>query len=270
MRIGFIGLGDQGGPMARMILAAGFELAVWARRASIRAEYAQLRATVFETPDRLGPWSDVLCLCVTGDEDVRELLLDRSVLAGMRSGSIVAIHSTVRPSTCVELASLGADKKIAVLDLPVSGSGHAASARTLLVMAGGEEQALARVRPVLVSYAGTILHLGVVGTAMKAKLINNLLSAVNIGQAFHALALGRAAGVDPVLLRQAILAGTGRTFAMDLIERLRDPARAAHVHAVLRKDVALALESLPATQVAHWRPLAETGLEALVALAGRS
>src|SRR3546814_2822270 len=94
---------------------------------------------------------------------------------------------------------------------------------------------------------------------MSAKLINNLVAVVNIGQAFHALRLGRAAGVDPVPLRQAILDGTGRTFAMDLIERLQVPSRSDHVRSILVKDVALDMEVLPKDEVERWRPLAENG-----------
>ncbi|EQA96600.1 MULTISPECIES: NAD(P)-dependent oxidoreductase [Sphingobium] len=266
MRIGFIGLGDQGGPMARMIKAGGFDLSIWARREEVRDEYARAGATIADTPAGLAARSDMLCLCVTGDDDVRDLLVEQGALAAMGRRSIVAIHSTIRPSTCIALQKYAAERNVILLDLPVSGSGHAALAKTLLVMCGGDNRAIARIVPVLECYAGTILRMGGAGAAMSAKLINNLMAVVNIGQAYQALLLGRAAGIDPAALRQAVLAGTGRTFAMDLIQRLQVPDRAAHVLGILRKDVALALEALPRPQVNCWVPLAHAGLEALEVL----
>lgn len=263
MRVGFIGLGDQGGPMAQMILAGGFELMIWARREDVRADYLQRGAKVASDPAALAAASDMLCLCVTGDDDVRDLLVGQGMLAALKKRAIVAIHSTIRPATCVELQKTAVQYGATLIDLPVSGSGHAALARTLLVMCGGDANAIARVVPVMECYGGTILRMGGVGAAMSAKLVNNLMAVVNIGQAYHALKLGQAAGVDPAPLRRAILAGTGRTFAMDLIERLQRPERAAHVLAILEKDVALALVSLPAKEVARWRPLAKSGLDAL-------
>jgi 3-hydroxyisobutyrate dehydrogenase-like beta-hydroxyacid dehydrogenase len=208
----------------------------------------------------------MLCLCVTGDDDVRDMLVEQGALAAMGRRSIVAIHSTIRPSTCIALQKYAAERNVILLDLPVSGSGHAALAKTLLVMCGGDNRAIARIVPVLECYAGTILRMGGAGAAMSAKLINNLMAVVNIGQAYQALLLGRAAGIDPAALRQAVLAGTGRTFAMDLIQRLQVPDRAAHVLGILRKDVALALEALPRPQVNCWVPLAQAGLEALEVL----
>src|SRR3546814_14224792 len=129
MRIGFIGLGDQGGPMAQMILAGGFDLTVWARREAVRADYVRRGAKAATDPVALAAASDLLCLCVTGDEDVRALMLDQGLLEAMGKRSIVAIHSTIRPSTCVSLHKRAAARGLVLLDLPVSGSGHAALSR---------------------------------------------------------------------------------------------------------------------------------------------
>src|SRR3546814_18848786 len=92
MRIGFIGLGDQGGPMAQMILAGGFDLTVWARREAVRADYVRRGAKAATDPVALAAASDLLCLCVTGDEDVRALMLDQGLLEAMGKRSIVALH----------------------------------------------------------------------------------------------------------------------------------------------------------------------------------
>jgi 3-hydroxyisobutyrate dehydrogenase-like beta-hydroxyacid dehydrogenase len=271
MRIGFIGLGDQGGAMAEMILRAGFDLAVWARRPEVMAQWCALGAGLADGANDLAAASDILCLCVTGDADVTELLLDRDLLGAMRPGSTVAVHATIRPSTCAVLARHAAARGVNLLDAPVSGSGHAARTRSLLVMAGGEEAVLDRARPVFAAYAGTVLWMGEVGAATTAKLINNLLAALNIGHAVRALELGCSLGFDPALLRRAVLAATGRSFAMEAVERFCEPTRAAHVAAILRKDVALALEELPAPASAPWASHAWDGVAALEGLAqGRS
>lgn len=263
MRVGFIGLGDQGGPMARMIVQGGFPLGVWARRSEAAARFAGWGATVAESPAALAADSDLMCICVTGDADVRELLVERGMIAAMRKRTLLAIHSTIMPETCVEMARASAARGVTLLDMPVSGSGHAALARKLLVMTGGDAPSIARIMPVLETYAGTIIRMGEVGAAMNAKLINNLMAVVNIGQAFHALSLGKAMGVDPVALREALMVGTGRTFAIDLIRRLHVPERADHVRGVLRKDVDLAIAAMPAAKRDYWAPLAEAGLSAL-------
>jgi 3-hydroxyisobutyrate dehydrogenase len=263
MRVGFIGLGDQGGPMARMIVKGGFSLGIWARREEVKARFAGWGADVAESPAALAAQSDLMCLCVTGDADVRELLIDKGIIAAMRKRTMLAIHATVMPQTCIEMSKLAAAQGVTLLDMPVSGSGHAALARTLLVMAGGEAPAIARAMPVLETYAGTVIRMGDVGAAMNAKLINNLMAVVNIGQAYRALALGKTVGVDPAALRAAIMAGTGRTFAIDLIRRLHVPERADHVRGVLVKDVDLAIAAMPEDQRTYWQPLAQNGLDAL-------
>ncbi|OJY53878.1 NAD(P)-dependent oxidoreductase [Sphingomonas sp. 67-41] len=263
MRVGFIGLGDQGGPMARMIVQGGFPLGIWARRDAVKQQFEGWGAQVADNPAALAAASDMMCLCVTGDADVRELLVDKGVIAALGKRTLLAIHSTIMPDTCVEMAQLAAARGVTLLDMPVSGSGHAALARKLLVMAGGEAPAIARAMPVLETYAGTVIRMGDVGAAMNAKLINNLMAVVNIGQAYRALALGKAMGVHPAALREALMVGTGRSFAIDLIKRLHVPARADHVRGVLRKDVDLAIGAMPADERGYWAPLAEVGLDAL-------
>lgn len=138
MRVGFIGLGSQGGPMARRIAEGGFETTLWARRQASLEPYADTPAKSASTPAELGAASDLVCLCVVGDDDVREVLYgDSGVLAGLTEGGIIAIHSTVHPETCREIAEKAAAQGISVIDAPVSGGGPAVEQGTLLVMVGG-------------------------------------------------------------------------------------------------------------------------------------
>lgn len=105
MRVGFIGLGNQGGPMSRRIVEGGYDLTLWARRPATLEPFADTAAITAQSPAELAAASDLVCLCVTGDDDVREVLTgENGVLAGLAPGGMVAIHSTVHPDTCRELA----------------------------------------------------------------------------------------------------------------------------------------------------------------------
>ncbi|MCX4090760.1 NAD(P)-dependent oxidoreductase [Nocardia sp. alder85J] len=242
MRVGFIGLGSQGGPMARRIVEEGFETTLWARRPESLAPYADTAAKTAATPAELAAASDLVCLCVVADTDVRQVLeAEDGVLAGLKPGGIVAVHSTVHPDTCRELADKAAAHGVSLIDAPVSGGGPGAAARRLLVMVGGPDETVARVRPVFESYADPIVHLGGVGSGQVAKLLNNLLFTANLATSATTLALGEALGVDPLELGKVISHGTANSFALGRIidgtgamDRL-----AQHAGGLLRKDVGL-------------------------------
>lgn len=244
LRIGFIGLGDQGGPMARMMIEAGLDVAVWARRPEAALPFAALGARVAETPAGLAGTVDVLCLCVVGDDDVLELTHDAGLLDGLAAGAILVVHSTVLPATCERLARDTAARGVHFLEAPVSGSGRAALARTLTVMAGGDRAVLDRVQPLFDTYAGRVTHFGAAGMAMRAKLFNNLLSAANMGAAVLALDNGRELGLDADDLRNTLLAGTARSFGLEALERFQVPERAAHIARIVSKDLGLAAACL--------------------------
>ncbi|MBB5165403.1 3-hydroxyisobutyrate dehydrogenase-like beta-hydroxyacid dehydrogenase [Mycobacterium sp. AZCC_0083] len=118
-----------------------------------------------------GAASDLVCLCVVvGDDDVKHVLEgDSGVLAGLAPGGVVAIHSTVHPDTCREIAKGVADKGISVIDAPVNGGAQAASDSALLVMVGGDADVVARARPVFETYSDAIVHLGPVGSGQVAR-----------------------------------------------------------------------------------------------------
>ena len=140
IRVGFIGLGSQGGPMARAIVEGGHPTTLWARRPESLEPYADTSAEYAGTPAELAERSDVVCLCVVGDDDVRGLAYgDEGLLAHMSPGDTLVIHSTIHPDTCREVGEKAAAKGIAVVDAPVSGGAPAVEAKQLLVMVGGEE-----------------------------------------------------------------------------------------------------------------------------------
>src|ERR1700739_1720855 len=105
MQVGFIGLGSQGGPMARRIVERGYPTTLWARRPATLQPFADTPAKVAESPAELAAASDLVCLCVVGDADIEEITRgEDGLLAAMKPGGVIAVHSTVHPDTCRELA----------------------------------------------------------------------------------------------------------------------------------------------------------------------
>ncbi|MEE3849471.1 NAD(P)-dependent oxidoreductase [Gordonia sp. LSe1-13] len=242
MRIGFIGLGSQGGPMAQRIIDAGEEVTLWARRPATLEPFAASGAKVAGSPAEVGAASDIVCLCVVADDDVLEVAAGPDgVLEGLSEGGIIVVHSTVHPDTCRELAKRAARTGVRVVDAPVSGGGRGAESGTLLVMVGGADDDVAQCMPVLSTYGDPVVHLGDLGAGQTTKLLNNLLFTANMATVVDTLSLGASLGVEPLRLADVIAKGTARSFALEsiaasggTIERI-----AAHAGNLLRKDVGL-------------------------------
>ena len=242
MRVGFIGLGSQGAPMARRILEGGYPTTLWARRQASVEPFADTAAQIAGSPAELAAASDLVCLCVVGDADVTEVATgETGVLAGLKPGGVIAVHSTVHPDTCRQLAAQASEQGVSVVDAPVSGGGPAAARGTLLVMVGGDAEVVARIRPVFTTYGDPIIHLGPVGSGQLTKLLNNLLFTANLATARTALALGEALGVAPENLSEVITAGSGNSYALGSIARFGGSLDVLKQVAsgLLRKDVSL-------------------------------
>ncbi|WBQ19295.1 NAD(P)-dependent oxidoreductase [Sphingobium yanoikuyae] len=242
-RIGFIGLGSQGGPMAERIAAAGYPLMLWARRADALAPFLEKGATAAPDIATLGAICDHVGICVVDDAGVAEIV--GQLLPAMRPGSRIVIHSTILPDHCVALAERFSGRGIAFLDAPVSGGGPAAATGSLTVMCGGTSEAYAAARPVLESFGGLIVRMGDVGAGQRAKIVNNALMAANMGLAHAAMEAGRALELDGTALRDLIKASSGRSFGFEVYARLPTPGAFAHGAPLLRKDVGLLMSSLP-------------------------
>lgn len=244
MRVGFIGLGSQGGPMARRIVEGGHPTMLWARRPATLEQFADTAATVARSPAELGAACDLACLCVVGDADVYEVGCgENGLLASMKPGSVIAVHSTVHPDTCRELAKIAAAQGVSVVDAPVSGGGLAAAAGRLLVMAGGDAGVVERCRPVFETYADPVVYLGELGSGQTTKLLNNLLFTANLGTAATALSLARALGVDPDRLTEVVSRSSGNSFALNALGGIGGLERLAGVAgALLQKDVRLVVD----------------------------
>jgi 3-hydroxyisobutyrate dehydrogenase len=235
--VGFIGLGSQGGPMARRIVAAGFPLILWARRPEALEPYQGTPAQPVRELAELAARSDHVGVCVLDDAGVQEVVL--ALLASMRTGSRIAIHSTIHPQTCIALAKQAAALGIALIDAPVSGGGQAAAAGTLTVMVGGDAAAVAAARPVFETFGALISHVGGIGAGQVAKLVNNSLMAANMALADAALEAGAALGLDRAALIELVKASSGRSYGFEVRARLPDIALFGHGAKLLAKDVGL-------------------------------
>jgi 3-hydroxyisobutyrate dehydrogenase-like beta-hydroxyacid dehydrogenase len=244
MRVGFIGLGSQGAPMARRIVEGGYETTLWARRPATLEPFADTEAKVAGSPAELAAASDLVCLCVVGDADIDEIAGgERGLLAAMEPGGVIAVHSTVHPNTCRELAKKAAAKGVSVIDAPVSGGGGVASEGRLLVMVGGDADVVERCRPVFATYADAIVHLGELGSGQTTKLLNNLMFTAHLATAATALSLANSLGVAPDRLAEVVSRSSGNSFALNALGGIGGLDRLAGVAGtLLQKDVRLVVD----------------------------
>ncbi|MEU9288599.1 NAD(P)-dependent oxidoreductase [Streptomyces sp. NPDC048275] len=242
MRVGFIGLGSQGAPMARRIVDAGFATTLWARRPASLTPFDDTPAKRAASPAELATASDLVCVCVGDDADVEEVVAgDHGVLAGLRQGGVIAVHSTVHPETCHRLAARARACGVALIDAPVSGGGRAAAQGRLLVMVGGESGTVRFCRRVFETYGDPVVHMGPLGSGQLTKLLNNVLFTANLATAAAALALGKEFDVDPVGLAEVMAHGSGSSFALGRIAAAGGTLDriASQAGPLLRKDVRL-------------------------------
>lgn len=276
--VGFIGLGDQGAPMARAVADSSFPLRVWARRPASLAAIAGLPHTVDPSPAALGEASDIVLLVLRDDADVEGILTDGGLLGAMRPGSILVNHGTGDPQAAQRFSALSADRGIAFLDAPVSGGGPGAEARRLTTIVGGDAAAFAVAEAVFDTYSSSVVFMGASGAGQQAKLLNNALTMTNLRNAEQVFAIADSTGVDVAALQRLLATSSGGSFIIEALGKQITPALAPHLQSLMRKDIehfADALESLggPDTDVTdlRMRGLAGAdGLEAVSALIARA
>lgn len=241
MKVGWIGLGQMGEAMALQVLAAGNELVGHNRRDSGRdaliAAGAKLTGSLTEAADG----SDVLCVCVFDDAQLREVLLGPDGALGvMKPGSVVAIHTTGSPKLAQELAAAAPDG-VAVLDATFSGSAEQARGDGITIMIGGDAAALEKARPILSTYGGLIVHVGPSGAAQMLKLLNNTLFAAQVLLAAEVLQIGEGGGLDPEMIVSTLGKSSGASFGLGLFAGGRPPDQViAGLRHYLDKDVSVA------------------------------
>lgn len=217
MKVGFIGLGSMGAPIARRIMNAGWPLTVWGRPAASLAPFEGSAATVAGSAPEVAANCDLLGICVNADDDVRDVLITQGALEAMRPGTIVAIHSTILPGTMTELEAAAIGHGVRLIDTPVTGGPRGAEAGTLTVMVGGDAETLARIRPVLDSFAANIPHMGPLGAGQLMKLLNNNLAFANMIMGMNALELAADLGMDVDVVASVLKVGSGASGGLNVI-----------------------------------------------------
>jgi 3-hydroxyisobutyrate dehydrogenase-like beta-hydroxyacid dehydrogenase len=274
--IGFIGLGQIGGPMAEHLVDRPGGLVVCDIRPEVTTSFAEKGARVAADPAALAKSADVISVMVRDDDQVREVV--GGILTTARAGTIVALHSTIRVGTAEHLAELAARTRVTVVDAPVAGGFIGAAGASLAVMIGGSEEAVERCREPFGRWASLIVHVGPVGAGTRAKLARNLLQFAAYSAAAEAQRLADAADIDLVQLGNVVrhsdrvTGGPGAIMLRSTTAPLAedDPLFAilSHTRDLGEKDLALALElgrklgvNLPFAELALERFASGLGLE---------
>ena len=233
-RIGFVGLGAMGGPMAKCLARAGFGLSVFDVRRENAEPLVELGATAATSPREAAEGADALVLMVVNAEQMETALFGEDGAAeALEPGSAVVAMSTVGPEAVRGLEGRLAERGVRLIDAPVSGGVARAERGELLIMAGGPGDLFEELRPALEAMGSTVAHCGEsAGDGQSVKLVNQLLCGVHIAAAGEALAYAAALGLDPRSVHETICHGAAASFMLDdrgvrMLERAFTPAKSA-------------------------------------------
>jgi 2-hydroxy-3-oxopropionate reductase len=237
-RLGFIGLGIMGKPMAGNLLAAGYPVTVHNRSRGAVDELAARGASPAASAEEVASESDIVITMLPDSPDVEQVVL------GPGGGAVYIDMSTIAPASTRAIATALVERGVEALDAPVSGGEVGARDGTLTIMAGGSEQALARTQPIFDVLGKVTTHVGPAGAGQVAKAANQIVVAVTIQAVAEALILARQAGADAERVRTALLGGFAQSRILDLhgermLHRAYDPGFKLALH---RKDLGIALQ----------------------------
>jgi len=270
-RVGFIGLGIMGKPMARHLLEAGHVLTVHNRSRAAVEELVAQGAAEANSPAELARASEVVFTCLPNSPDVELVALGpQGIVEGLQPGAIYVDMSTISPVVTKRVAAAIAARGATMLDAPVSGGQIGAENATLSIMVGGEEAAFQKVLPLLQAMGRNIVYIGASGAGQVAKAANQIVVGLTHEAIAEALVLAAKAGVDPARVVQAISGGAARCWALEnraprVIRRDFEPGFYAAYHL---KDLGIALDAaadvgavLPVTAVVRelYRSLVSNG-----------
>jgi 2-hydroxy-3-oxopropionate reductase len=244
-KIGFIGLGIMGKPMAHHLLKAGYELFVLQRNEAA-AELVAAGATGLSSNKAIAEKADVVITMLPDSPQVEEVVLGKEgVMEGIRAGSLFIDMSSIAPATSKRIAEQLGQKGVEALDAPVSGGQVGAEAATLSIMAGGSEAGFARALPILQLMGKNIVLIGEAGAGQMTKVCNQMIVGMTIQAVAEAFTLARKAGVDLDKMRQVLLGGFAQSRILDLhgqrmIDKNFKPGFKVKLH---RKDMNLALQA---------------------------
>lgn len=217
VKVGFIGLGNMGEPMARNLLKAGFDVAVVPNRRKEPAErLAKQGARIVTTPQEAAEGADFVVTMLPNLPEVEQVTLgETGIAAGAKKGLILINMSTLSPSGIQRLAAQMAPQSISICDAPVSGGPFRAEDGSLTIMAGANRSVYERAKPLLEAMGEHIFYTGELGTGQVVKLCNNMAGATLLAISSEVLTMGVKAGVDANTLREVILKSTGGNFQLE-------------------------------------------------------
>ena len=216
MRVGCIGLGTMGAPMAENLLKAGFDLTVYNRTLSKAERLVSQGASLAHSPAELAGKSDVVFVNVSDSADViRVVLGEGGVIEGARPGMILVDNSTIKPAASRMIYETMREKGVSCLDAPVSGGEIGAINGTLTIMVGGDEDALERVRPMLEAIGSKITYIGGPGCGQIAKAANQIMVAAQMVAEAELLIFAQKAGADSQRVIEAIKSGAAQCWTLD-------------------------------------------------------
>ena len=245
MKLGFIGVGNMGNPMANNLLKAGHTLQVHDVRPDAAANLLQDGAVWTESPKAAADGAEAVYLSLPMPAHVEQVVLaDDGVLASVTKGKTIVDMSTNSPSVVQSLAEKCEARGVHFLDAPVSGGVRGARKGTLAIMVGGRREVYESCETTLKCMGSNVFHVGAVGTGNVAKLVNNMLAFVHMMGGAEALILGAKAGVDPNVLWKIVKASSGNSFVWESGTRaiLRDRLAPTFTIDLACKDIGLAAQ----------------------------
>ncbi len=243
-KVGFVGLGIMGKPMARNLMEAGYELMVHNRSRGPVDELASEGAEAAESPREVAEKSDIVITMLPDSPQVQEVVAgEDGVLEGIKESSLLVDMSTISPVVTEELAAAVKEKGVGMLDAPVSGGDVGAIEGTLSIMVGGEEEDFERAKPLFEAMGKTVNHVGPVGAGQVTKAANQIVVALTIEAVSEALVLGSKGGVAPEKILDVLGGGLAGNKVMEVkrekfLTHTFDPGFRSELH---HKDLGIAL-----------------------------
>lgn len=251
-RIGFIGLGIMGQPMARNVMQAGYPLVVYNRSRPAMEALGAAGAGLAESPKAVAEQTDVVITCVSDSPDVEAVVLgSNGLIEGVRSGMLYIDMSTIAPTTSRQVYTALQAKGVDALDAPVSGGDIGAQQGTLSIMVGGDAAAFQRALPILQTMGKNIVHVGDAGAGQVTKACNQIVVALTVQAVAEALTLAKKSGVDPAKVREALLGGFAQSRVLDVHgQRMLDGNfQPGFKLNLFRKDINIVLQTLRELQL---------------------
>jgi len=249
-KIGFIGLGSMGKPIAANIAKAGFELTVYDLREEPGKALAALGAKVAASPREVAEKSDIIEIAVVDDAQAEQVVAgEHGVIHGARPGAIVALHSTILPATVRKLAALCRAQGVELIDVPMSGGQKVAEEQRLAYMAGGDAPVLEKCRPVFVTSAKHIFHLGELGTGAVAKMLIQVVVCLNMVAAHESEMLCNKTGLDFKKFQEVLHVSSGQSNVLDVWQQFKRPEESEAVQT--KRAEVFAASLVPALEIAR-------------------